>query len=298
MLTVNAGTEIYAILGDPISHSLSPVIINKSFERLNMDKIFLGLRCEKKEIDNSMRALKSFDFKGYTFTMPLKEVVEKHLDELKSEAFITGAVNCVKNSNGYLTGYNTDSVGFWTAIQEKKTSKHPSLNKLFIFGMGGFSKAAVTQAALQGIMEIVVTNHFEDKIFLKGYKEFLKRLHKEKPNLNIEILPWEPSLWKKELRTSDIVVNATPNGQDFQGDLHLQVPYSDTKKTAIFFDAIYNPLKTKFLETAEEKGYEIIGGLDLLVHQGVCSFEIWTGKKVDPGVMKKDALQFLQKQNL
>lgn len=293
MTIVNSKTGVYAILGDPIAHSMSPVIMNSSFSRFNMDKVFLGLRCNIEEIDNVMKALKTIDLKGYVFTMPLKECVGKHLDELKDEAAITGAVNCVNNVNGYLTGYNTDSIGFWTSIQEKNILKK-ELKKLFVFGMGGFSKAAVTQAALQGVKEIVVTNHFEEEKFVNSFKEFLQRLYQKVSDIKVSLLPWDRELWKEELKTSDIVANATPNGLGSKGDLHLQVPYESVNQDAIFFDAIYDPLKTRFLEIAEERGHSIVAGLDLLSHQGACSFEIWTGETVDPGIMKSDALRFLQ----
>ena len=123
---VNARTKIYAILGDPISHSMSPVIMNASFRRFGMDCVFLALKCGKKDADCVMKALRCVDLAGYVFTMPMKEAVGEYLDEWKDEALLTGAVNCVLNKDGYLTGYNTDSMGFWTAVEKNAIQKELS----------------------------------------------------------------------------------------------------------------------------------------------------------------------------
>ena len=145
---VNAKTDLYAILGDPISHSMSPVIHNNAFRRFGMDKVFLAVRCDPEHVDEMMRSLRFMDLKGYVFTMPLKEMVFSHMDEVKDEAEITGAINCVQNENGRLIGYNTDSRGFWTAVASRNVKNRP-INRVFILGMGGFAKAAAAQAALQ-----------------------------------------------------------------------------------------------------------------------------------------------------
>ena len=289
---VNAQTGIYAILGDPINHSISPVIMNRSFRRLHVDSVFLAFRCGPEDVDCIMRAFKLVDLKGYVFTMPIKELVHTYLDELVGEAAITGAVNCVHNKNGYLTGYNTDSLGFWTAAQAKNTSQK-TIEKVFVLGMGGFAKAAVAQAALQGVGEITVVNRMEEAGFVRGFEAFLGKLRKEASETIFRMLPWEPGAWRHELSDADLVVNATPNGMGGGGDLHETFPYGDAKPDAIFFDAIYNPLKTQFLQIAESRGHPISDGLDLLAHQGVCSFKIWTGISVDPKQMKQDALDFL-----
>lgn len=293
MHIVHAKTEIYAILGDPISHSLSPVIMNRSFERFNMEKVFLAFRCSKANIHQVIQALKKVDLKGYVLTMPLKETVGDLLDRLEDEAAITEAVNCIQNVNGTLIGYNTDSIGFWTAVEEKKL-REKEIHNIFVLGMGGFSKAAVTQAALKEVKEITVVNRLEEKEIVDGFNEFLNRLNQYVPELQVTILPWEPEKWSDNLGKADIIVNATPNGLHNKGDLHNIFPYTNVKQDAIFFDALYDPVITKFLEIAKDRGHQIIDGLDLLAHQGVCSFEIWTGKRIDPKVMKEDALMFLR----
>ena len=290
---VNAKTEVYAILGDPISQSMSPVIMNSMFNRLNMDKVFLAFRANLSNIDQVMRVLKSFDLKGYVYTMPVKEHAAKHLDSLKDEAEITGAVNCVCNINGQLIGYNTDSIGFWNAIQEKNTNKR-DIKKVFVLGAGGFAKAAVAQAALQGVKEIVVSNILSDEKYVTSFKRFLKRLEQKVPDVNVRLIDWDSQLWINDVKDADVVANATPNGMGGKGDSHLVFPYEATNKDAIFFDAVYEPLVTDFLAKAREYGFTTVEGLDLLVHQGACSFKNWTGIEVNPAEMKSDIINFLK----
>ncbi len=291
---INAKTEVYAILGDPISHSLSPVMMNSMFNRLNMDKVFLAFRANLSNVDLIMQALKMLDLKGYVLTMPVKEHVLKYLDCLNGEAEIIRAVNCVCNVDGKLIGYNTDSIGFWNAIQEANTNNR-SINKVFVLGAGGFAKAAVAQAALQGVKEIVVSNILSEEKYVASFKKFLERLVQKVSDVNVKIIDWDPQLWIDDLKDADVVANATPNGMRGQGDLHIVFPYEATNKDAIIFDAIYEPLITDFLAKAREYGFTTVEGLDLLVHQGVCSFKNWTGIDVSPAEMRSVIIKFFQK---
>ena len=111
--TVNARSKIFTIIGDPISHSMSPVIMNSSFDRLDMDNVFIAIKGNLENFDVIMQGLVASDLEGYVFTMPVKEVALRYMDELSEEAEIIGAVNCACLRKGKLIGYNTDSLGFF-----------------------------------------------------------------------------------------------------------------------------------------------------------------------------------------
>ena len=289
--TVNPKTGLYAILGDPISHSMSPVLMNSSFDRLDMDNVFLALKANLETFDTVMTAMKHVGMKGYTFTMPVKEVALAHMDELSDEAAIIGAVNCAVNRDGKLTGYNTDSLGFWAAVQEKNTEKRP-IRKAFIMGAGGFGRAAAAQAALQGVEEIVVANIMDHTPFIESFRLFMARIAAKCPDVTIRLVDWKPEEWTAELASSQLVVNATPNGLKDKGDLHEVFPYEAVSPGTIFFDAIYEPRFTRFLKEADARGFVTVTGLDLLAHQGVCSFRNWTGAEVDYDTMRRDVLDY------
>lgn len=289
--TVNAKSRLYAILGDPISHSMSPVIMNSAFDRLGLDSVFLALPANLETVARVMEAMRLVDLKGYVFTMPVKEAVLPYMDALSDEAEMIGAVNCAVNEGGRLTGYNTDSTGFWTAVQEKNAGA-VSIRKVFIMGAGGFARAAAAQAALQGVGEIVVANKFSHTAFLESFQRFRERLSARCPQTSVKLLDWDGAAWEAELADCQLIANATPNGMKNQGDLHSFFPYAAVSPAAIFFDAIYDPYHTRFLQAAEARGHKIVGGLDLLAHQGVCSFFNWTGLRVEPEQMREDVLAF------
>jgi shikimate dehydrogenase len=201
----------------------------------------------------------------------------------------------VHNENGRLIGYNTDSIGFWKAVQEKNPDQKP-IKKAFLMGMGGFARAAAAQMALQGVGEIVVANRLSEENYVASFRSFLVRLSQKNPSVKVRLIDWAPELWEDELAGCDVVANGTPNGMKCIGNLDRIFPYHALTPGAIVFDAIYEPLVTAFLKKAQNLGFATVEGLDLLVHQGTASFFNWTGVDVDPAQMKKDILRFLKKE--
>ena len=294
MHTVNGTSSLYAILGDPIRHSMSPVLMNKNFARDGLDKVFLALPANLDDFDQVFPVLRKLGFAGYVFTMPVKDVAIGHMDSLTTEAELIGAINCAVVKDGRLVGSNTDSIGFWQAVQAANSSRMP-IRKLFVLGCGGFSKAAVAQAAIQGVGEIVVATKLEEKAFVDSFHRFQERLSQYVPHVRITLVDWVPTAWKAHLGSCDLIANGTPNGMGGQGDLHELFPYTGVRADALFFDAIYYPRETNFLQAAKQRGHICIEGLDLLVHQGAVSYETFTGKEADPAVMMDDVLEFMRK---
>ncbi|MGE4453872.1 MAG: shikimate dehydrogenase [Sphaerochaeta sp.] len=289
--TISGHTALYAILGDPIAHAMSPVLMNSNFERLELDKAFLALKANLNDFHEIFPVLVKLGFEGYVFTMPVKEIAVDYMDDLTQEAKIIGAINCAVRKNGKLIGSNTDSIGFWNAIQHANSASKP-INKAFVLGSGGFSKAAIAQAAIQGVKEIVVTNHFEEASFIESFQKFHARLLNHIPDVQITLVDWIPEAWEPILTTCDLIANGTPNGMADKGDLHNVFPFDSVRSDTIFFDAIYLPRETKFLRMARSRGHIGVEGLDLLVHQGAVSFWNYTQKEASPSVMKEDILRF------
>lgn len=289
---VNAKTKLFAILGDPIEHCLSPVIMNYSFAQLGLDNVFVAMRCPKDRVDLVMRALAEIDLAGYVITMPLKELVAPYLDESRGAAKTCGAVNCIQNLSGRLIGHNTDSIGFWSAVQEKKPSTQ-AVEKVFILGMGGLGKAVAAQAALEGVKNIVAVNRDGEPLLVQGFENLSRRLCATYSGLNITTLPWEPEKWLPHLADTDLAINVTPNGLDGKGSLHLDFPYDSVPQRAIFFDALLSTGLTAFLQEAEKRGHTVIDGVDLLAHQGVEALRIFTGQTIGYEDMGRAARAFL-----
>ena len=294
--TVNGKSSIYAILGDPITHSMSPVLMNKNFELLDIDSVFLALKANLGDFEEIFTTLRKLEFSGYVFTMPVKEIALNFVDSLTKEAQIIGAINCAVNKEGQLIGSNTDSIGFWRAIEQYNQNKI-EIQKIFVLGCGGFSKSAITQAAIQGVKHIVVSSKFEEKQFMASFEKFRERLFSEFPDVHIDLIDWAPGQWKSYLPDCDVIANGTPNGMGGKGDLHQIFPYDYVHHNSMFFDAIYFPRETRFLKEANKRGHICVEGLNLLVQQGAVSFNKYTGKEVDPSMMKEHILNFWKENN-
>ncbi len=292
--TVNARTEFYAILGDPIIYAMSPVVINAAFDAAGLDRVMVALRANLDTVGEVFPALLKAGLKGCAVTMPVKAPVAKMCDVLKDEALLTGVVNCVSLEDGKYVGYNTDSMGFWNAVLARTGGKAPE--SMFALGAGGFSKAAVAQAALRGCKKIVVANRLEETDLIATFKQFVATLKTKVSGLEVEIIDWKPETWAPHLKAAALVGNGTPNGMNDKGDLHEVFPFDQARKDAVFYDAIFKPLETKFIAAAARRGHIIVPGIDFNAHQATHSFRIWTGLEVDAETMRKSAIDFLQAQ--
>jgi shikimate dehydrogenase len=281
---ISGKTEIYAILGDPVSHSLSPIIHNGAFEYENLDKVFIALKTGKENLQLAMEMVRTFSIKGLSVTMPLKEEILQYLDKLSPEAQLIGAVNCVTNDNGILTGYNTDSQGFGSSLLSKY-NKYPSA--VFIFGAGGVAKAIAVQLAMNKVKKIYITNrNFERSTLLADKLSRFKEI-------NVEVIPWESPKWNKALYECDLIVNCTSLGMNNKGDLSSLVPWDKVRKDAIIYETVYEPLETTFLKKARSLNLDTIAGINLLIYQAAAAFSIWTGRAAPLEIMKKLVVDFL-----
>ena len=224
----------------------------------------------------AVEGLKVLGVKGFSVTMPNKQVVAPYLDELSKEARLCGSVNCVHNENGKLIGYNTDGHGFVETLRRNGVKIEGA--KMTLIGTGGVSAAACTQAALDGMREISLFG-IKDATFEAGLK-LAERLNRE-TNCKVQVYELtEENILREQTAQSDILGNATPVGM---GKMEGKSPVNDL---AVFrpglsvIDVIYHPAKTKFLEMAESCGCKIMNGKQMLLYQGAKSFSIWTGKEM------------------
>jgi len=281
---ISGKTDIYAVLGDPISHSLSPVIHNSAFEYENLDKIFIALKTGKHDLKLAMDMVRTFSIKGLSITMPLKEEILQYLDKLSPEAQFIGAVNCVSNEDGKLTGYNTDSSGFGLSLSSKY-KRFPSA--AFMFGAGGVAKAIAVQLAMNKVKKINITNrNFERAKSLADKLSFFKET-------DVEVIPWECMKWSNALNESDLIVNCTSLGMNNKGDLSALIPWNEVRKDAVIYETVYEPLETAFLKKAASQNPDTVAGINLLIHQAAAAFQIWTGKSAPLEVIKKSVFAYL-----
>lgn len=250
----------YAVIGNPIKHSMSPAMHNANFKSLKINARYVS--AQVRDLKKYMETVVSRDIAGVNITIPHKIEVMKYMDKIDPLAEKIGAINTVHNNNGKLIGYNTDAYGALRAIKEKiKSVKN---NKVVLLGAGGAARA-VYFILKQEKAEIIILAKNIEKAGQFG----------EAQELNDENI-------KKYVAWADVLINCTPVGMNSNESL---VKKEYFKKDLIVFDIVYTPLKTRMIKESEEAGCKTILGYKMLVFQGVKAFEIWTGKKANIRVM-------------
>ena len=265
-----AQPPLYAVFGDPIGHSLSPVMHNSALAQAGLDGCYFA--CRVKDIAAAVSGIWGLGMRGASITIPHKISVMKYLDQVDPLAADIGAVNTVLNDQGVLCGFNSDCAGAVKALFEKTSisGKHVA-----VVGAGGGARAVGFGIKQEG-GRLTILNRSEER----GEKlasdldcEFL-------PLVGIKRLPY------------DIVINATSAGMTpHNGSVPLSTDL--LKSGMVVMDMVYNPLKTGFLAEAQKKGCITVDGLAMFVHQGAVQFELWTGEKAPLDIMRRVVLDEL-----
>jgi shikimate dehydrogenase len=265
--------KVCCLIGDPIEHSLSPLIHNAGYQALGMDYVYLPFQV--KDIKGAIAGIKKLGIRGASVTMPHKARVIEYVDEIDRLAIETGAVNTIVNNDGVLTGYNTDYQGALQALEEATPLEG---KKAILIGSGG-AATAIALGLKRGGARLVILNRTEEKA---------KRL--------AEMLDAEDSggLEKlNELSSADILINATPVGMWSQTDQSL-IPQSLLHNKLIVFDTVYNPKETRLLSEAREKGCTIVYGYKMFLYQAALQFELFTGHEPPLAAMESALTQALE----
>jgi len=282
-MKISGKTRVCGIIGDPVEHSLSPVMHNAAFEELNLDFSYVAFRVRREKLGEAIIGARSLDLHGLNVTMPHKNAATEYLDEIDLTARSIGAVNTILNKEGRLIGYNTDGIGALKALKESGIT--PKGKKLLLLGAGGAGKAIAFHAA-QEAEELVILNRTPQKA-----KKLAEALRKES-NKKITGNAFSTEIMKKELRNAEILINATSVGMHPDVNQSLVSP-SLLKPDLCVMDIIYNPLETKLARDAKAVGAKVVPGIEMLAYQGAASFEIWTNHPAPVKVMKQAALNKL-----
>lgn len=277
--------KILGIIGDPVSHSLSPLMHNAAFAHSGLPFIYMPFPVKPEELDDFFKSLHSRKIVGFNVTIPHKQAVIPYLDSLSREARLIGAVNTVVKKGGKLIGYNTDGAGFIQFLTEEE--KYELTNKhVLLLGAGGAARAIAVALGLEGAREVMIFNRTAKKAFDLAHelgKKFQKTIFSAAP-----LDPPDLSHW----RVADLVINATSIGM--KESQSIKLPLSQLPPKACVVDIVYNPLETDLLKKAKKRGLATHAGWGMLLHQGLLSFELWTGKKAPYDVMKKALLDALR----
>ena len=256
----------FGIIGNPIRHSLSPVLHEYWFKKYNIDAEYSIIEASDKELPEIIEKIKLGNYAGINVTLPFKQKIINHLDKVINDAQLAGSVNTVLLDNDKtVIGENTDVYGLQAAYL--KGIDNSSNKKVLVIGAGGVSPSVILSIQKTGIRNVSITNRTNEKcIFLKKKFNFLN------------IISWHDL--ESEIKNFDIIINATSlglkNGDDFNFN------FSNTKNGVIYIDTIYNPLETKTFKYLKEEGRRVFNGLDMFIYQGQKSFYLWN--KINPEI--------------
>jgi len=269
-------SKTFAVIGDPIDHSLSPNIHSAAFRELNLDCSYIAYRVPKGELQEGVESLKKIKIDGFNVTIPHKIEMMKYLDKLDESCSIIGAVNTVTNDNGILKGYNTDMDGFLEPFK-KRTINIKKL-KVLLLGSGGAARAIVAGFAKEHVQSITIANRTIENA--NNLVKFSKRIGLNANAIKINEV-------ENTAKNYDIIVNATSVG--LKNEIS-PISLDGISSKTIVYDIVYMPINTDFLKKAKEKGAIIIYGYEMLLGQATRAFEIWHGVEAPYNAMKKALL--------
>jgi len=272
-MQIKGSTEIYGIIGNPVAHSLSPIMHNSAFEALGLNKVYVAFPATNAE--KALAGCRALGVHGLSVTIPHKETILAHIDSIDPVAEKIGAVNTlVFKEDGKIHGLNTDWIGANRALAEKLELKD---KRILLLGAGGSAKA-IGFGLLEAGAQVILASRTESKV--KALAETLQCdwLH----------------LADIEAVQADALVNATPVGMNFIENASL-VPAESLHNFPLVMDIVYAPLETRLLREAKNAGCETINGLLMLLYQGTAQFEAWTGQDAPIEVMHAALMQAITK---
>ena len=293
MIAITGKTKLVGLLGQPVNHSLSPVMHNAAYEEMGLDWCYVAIACDRENIEKVTTALRIVDCKGLNVTIPHKQEVIKACNKLTETANKIQAVNTlIPEKNNQWIGANTDVEGFLMPLKN-----HNLINKnVIVIGCGGSARAVVMGLNSLNIRKITIIGRNKNSlnIFISSMKNLLS-----KNQISIEGIDNKEIDITSYIKEADLIINTTPIGMNDQNNIKNNIPLGNeiwnclSNKT-ILYDLIYTPRPTNWLKLGQKKNCFVIDGLDMLVGQGALSIKLWSGfNDVPIQTMKSSAKKHL-----
>ena len=297
---ISGQTCLVGLLGQPVDHSLSPVIQNAALKEMGLDWCYLAMPCKAEDLKMVTKALRNLNCKGLNITIPHKQQAVDICDHVSSIAKNLGAINTlIPNQEGGWNGANTDVEGFLAPLK----TKHWGGKKVIVIGNGGSARAVM--AGLHGLKldEITVIGRSQNNLN-RFINNLSKKIFKSEDNtLSLQgLLQSNPEVIEK-ITQANLIINTTPIGMSAKGYVSVEndaIPlgkdiWKHLKTKTVLYDLIYTPRPTPWLKLGIENGFEIIDGLEMLIQQGAASLKLWTQEDEIPiNTMKKAAKKHLE----
>jgi len=269
---LDQATRIYGVIGNPVSHSLSPLMQNAAFHRERINSVYLPLKTDS--LDDLLHLARKLPLSGLSVTMPHKQSILPHLANVDPLTSKLGACNTIRmGADGKLYGFNTDVAGIVRPLEKRLNLKNA---RVLILGAGGAARAAV-YGLVEKCSQVAVWSRKDSSA---------KELAKSAGAATITAAQIAETPF-------DVIINATPCGMT--GNPHPLPLENNAWKARLVFDLVYNPLDTPLLQAAHARGVATIQGYEMFVHQGARQFELWTGKPAPEAEMLRVVLHALKK---
>lgn len=266
-LEITARSFLCLIIGDPVSHSLSPAMHNAAYAHAGIDFVMGAAHVTAEGLVEAIKGVRALGIRGLAVTMPHKVAIMPLLDAVDPTAQAIGAVNTVVLENGVLTGFNTDWLGILRPLEQRTTLRGKAVALL---GAGGAAQAALHACQSQGA-SVTIFNRTVEKA----------QMIAERFGCAVQ-----PLTDATGLSTFDVIINTTAVGMDPNRN-QSPIPQSAIRKHHIVFETIYSPAKTKLIQMSEDVGSQTITGLEMFLEQGVAQFQLHTGVKPPREEMEK-----------
>lgn len=286
MQTITGKTKLLGIIGDPVEHSLSPVMQNAAINKLGVDYIYIPFPVKNQDLATALAGFVTIGVKGFNVTIPHKQAILPLLSEITPTAKMVGAVNTVWPTEMGWKGTNTDVEGFLTPL--KSLNRNWQQITPIILGNGGAARAVIVGLSELGCSNIRVVGRNQEKL-----EQFKQSWLNTNLKASVSIHSWDELLGL--VSETELLINTTPigmypniNASPIDSGLIKQL-----SANAIVYDLIYTPNPTQFLKDAQQQGNLIIDGLDMLVYQGAAALKTWLDQPVPIDIMKKSLRNYL-----
>ncbi len=266
----------FAVIGDPIDHSLSPNIHSAVFREMNLDCSYIAYRIPKGELKDGIEGLKRIKVDGFNVTIPHKVEMIKYLDKIDETSSLIGAVNTITNKEGILKGHNTDMDGFLEPLKKREIGIADS--KVLLIGAGGAARAIVAGFAKEKADSITIANRTLDNA--RHLSEFAKKIGLDANATEIKNI-------SDSAKDYNIIVNATSMGLKNEPSI---ISLKGINEKTVVYDIVYMPINTDFVKKAKKENAVVVFGYEMLLGQAALAFEIWHNMKAPYNTMKKALL--------
>ncbi len=267
-------TRIVGIFGDPVAHSLSPVMHNAAFAALGLDRVYVPFCVRPPDLPAAVRGARALGLDGFNVTVPHKERVMALLDTVSAEARALGAVNTVVRRGHRLVGYNTDAGGFLAALAAARVTVRG--RAALLIGAGGAARAVAHALLRAGCRTHAIVNSTHARARRLRHQLGARRER-------VTVVPWAALGDSALLRTADLLVNGTSLG--LNGERIRPLALAATPPRCVEVDIVYGPRVTPLVADAHRAGRRAIDGRGMLLQQGAQAFALWTGRRAPLSVM-------------